>query len=426
MSNHLAIATTTTALQRLLQSYLDVYFSGAVSVSAERPGSADSTFRSSDWRVNLFLYQVRPNASLRNEELAVRRADGSFANRPFFAVDLHYLLSFYGDETSLQPQRAMGVALAALHTWPVLDRAWLASTIASSTDLSGGDLDQQPVGVRITPAAMELEDLSRIWSVLLQTAYVPTVPYVVTALLLEPDVLVGRNLPVGSRATPLVAPSGRPRLHRVEKVLTTTDTTDSITASSRVRLHGSRLGADTVEVHLGEAVVVVDPDVVTDTTIELDLASVTDLRAGVQRVWVAHPVEGAAVGAESEAVMVAVRPVVTGTTVSGETTDGTTGLVSGTVEVTVDLTVGASQRVILFLNLAPGSTGAPATAGASAAPRDDDADPLVFTITDVLPGTWIVRLMVDGAESPLERAAPEPGEDVGLYASPNLLLDGVP
>lgn len=426
MSNHLAIATTTTALQRLLQSSLDAYFGGAVAVSAERPGSPDSTWRSSDWRVNLFLYQVRPNPSLRNEELAVRRGDGSFASRPCLAVDLHYLLSFYGDESSLQPQRAMGVALTALHSWPVLDRAWLASTIASSADLSGGDLDQQPVAVRITPAAMELEDLSRIWSVLLQTAYVPTVPYVVTAVLLEPDVLVGRNLPVGSRATPQVAPASRPRLTRVEKVLAPTDTSDAILTTSTIRLHGSRLAAETVEVHVGDTVYAVDLDAVTDTSIEVDLSTETGLRAGVQRVWVAHPVEGAAVGSESEAVMVAVRPQVTAVTVTDEAVDGISGLVTATLQVEVDVTVDPDQRVLLFLNLEPTNPAAPASSSALAAARADAADPLVFTVTGVAAGEWVVRVMVDGAESPVERAAPEPGHDVGVYASPSVTLGGGP
>lgn len=426
MSNHLAIATTTTAIQRLLQSSLDAHFGGAVAVTAERPGFPESTWRSTDWRVNLFLYQVRPNASLRNEELAVRRADGSFVSRPSFAVDLHYLLSFYGDESSLQPQRAMGVALTALHTWPVLDRAWLASTIASSADLSGSDLDQQPVAVRITPAAMELEDLSRVWSVLLQTAYVPTVPYVVTALLLEPDVLVGRNLPVGSGATLRVAPASRPRLTRVEKVLAPTDTSDAILTTSTIRLHGSRLAADVVEVHVGDTVYAVDPDAVTDTTIEVDLSTASGLRAGVQRVWVVHPVEGAAVGSESEAVMVTIRPRVTAVTVTQETVDHSSGLVDATLEVGVDVTVDPDQRVLLHLNLEPTHPAAPASVGARAAPRADAADPLVFTVNRVAAGEWVVRVMVDGAESPVERAAPEPGQAVGRYASPSVTLGGGP
>lgn len=424
MSNHLALATTTAALQRLLQSWLDHQLGGGVPVSAERPGSADSQFRPSDWRVNLYLYQVRPNASLRNEELPVRRNDGAFTQRPLLALDLYYLLSFFGDESTLQPQRAMGSALSALHTWPVLDRAFLNDTIASSPELAGSDLDRQVGSVRITPQHMELEDLSRIWSVLLQTPYVPSVPYVASVILLEPDLDVGRPLPVGGRVAS-VALQGRPRLALVEKVKTPSDGSDAISAGSRIRLRGSGLAAESVEVHIGRASAIPEPDDVREDAIVLELASVSGLRAGLQPLWLVQPLSGGNVGAESEAISLAIRPLVSSVVVLDEVVGGG-GLLLVTLQVNVDVTVEPEQRVQVWLNLQPGTPGAPGSAGAHASSRALSSDPLVFVVRDVAPGNWLVRVMVDGAESPLERAAPEPGQSTGRYAAPSVVLGAGP
>ena len=57
--------------------------------------------------INIFLYQVTTNAALAGNMLPVRRGDGSLLNRPEQALDLHYLLTFSGDEKALEPQRML-------------------------------------------------------------------------------------------------------------------------------------------------------------------------------------------------------------------------------------------------------------------------------------------------------------------------------
>lgn len=419
MSNHLALATVTATLQSFLQSWLNREFEG-ITVTTERPGSPESSHRPSDWRVNVYLYQVRPNASLRNEELAVRRADGSFVQRPAFALDLHYLVSFYGDETALQPQRAMGSTLTALHTWPVLDRALIAAAIGDYEELAGSDLDRQPAAVRLTPQQMELEDLSRIWSVLLQTPYVPTVPYVASVVMLEPELSVGRALPVSGRAA-TIGPRGRPRIVRVEKVVTSADASEGIHAQSRIRIHGSELGAPHLEVFVGGVRALPAANGVRETSVELDLARVAGLRAGLQPLWVVQPGGDGAVDGESEATALALRPRVQDVSVASQETHAG-GLVSATLRVAVDVAVAPEQRVMLSLNLLPGSPGAPHSAGVRAAPRDSSSDPLEFVLRRVPAGTWLVRVMIDGAESELARGPAAPGEVLGRYASPTVTL----
>ncbi len=55
--------------------------------------------------VNIFLYQVSPNVAWRNADLPTPRADNSLLHRPQAALDLNYLLTFYGEDTTLDQQR---------------------------------------------------------------------------------------------------------------------------------------------------------------------------------------------------------------------------------------------------------------------------------------------------------------------------------
>src|SRR5574337_2008951 len=103
MSNFRAIATVTaTLVVEVLQAAATAAVPGA-SVTMSRPDSAGGGAPSA--RVNLYLYQVTPNAAWRNADLPTRGSEGQLAQRPRVSLDLHYLLTFYGDEGQLEPQR---------------------------------------------------------------------------------------------------------------------------------------------------------------------------------------------------------------------------------------------------------------------------------------------------------------------------------
>ena len=72
--------------------------------------------------VNLYLYQVTPNSALRNVDQPSRRSDGTILEPPMIALDLHYLLTFYGKEQEFEPQRVMGSVLRYLNSRPLLTR----------------------------------------------------------------------------------------------------------------------------------------------------------------------------------------------------------------------------------------------------------------------------------------------------------------
>ena len=100
MSNDLAIATVTATLREWIRPALEVDVTGA-QVSLNRP---DQIAAFENPGVNVFLYQVTPNAAWRNQDLPTRRgSNGEVLQRPQAALDLHYLLTCFGDETLLEP-----------------------------------------------------------------------------------------------------------------------------------------------------------------------------------------------------------------------------------------------------------------------------------------------------------------------------------
>src|SRR5215208_4441545 len=137
MSNYLAIATVTATLSRALTAAVGADVPGAA-VTTLRPD--DSTNGTPDTGVNVYLYQVTPNATWRNADLPTRREDGQLVQRPQVALDLQYLLSFYGNEVQLEPQRLLGSVVRTLHTRPVLTRQMIRGTVSDVIFLTNSNL----------------------------------------------------------------------------------------------------------------------------------------------------------------------------------------------------------------------------------------------------------------------------------------------
>lgn len=185
MSNALAIAAVTEALVQTLQGALTgINLGSSPHVSNTRPDQANGL---PEVGVNVFLYQIAPNPSLRNIDLPTRAADGTLLRRPQAAIDLHYLLTFYGDDTTLEQQRLLGAVVRELHAHPVLARSMIQNVEQSVAFLAGANLDQQPEAVRFTPVNFSLEELSKLWSFLLKTDYVLSIAYVASVVLIETD-----------------------------------------------------------------------------------------------------------------------------------------------------------------------------------------------------------------------------------------------
>lgn len=194
MSNYLAMATVTATLKDLLQetvagSVPDVN----VQISTERP---DKQISENEARVNIFLYQVLNNTAWRNMDLPTRRHDGTVQQRPQVALDLYYLLSFYGNERDLVPQRLLGRAVSALHTEPILTSKRINDTISAISYLAHSDLAQQGERVRFTPMPLNLEELSKLWSLLVYNSpYALSVTYKASVVLIEEQAVTPQPAP---------------------------------------------------------------------------------------------------------------------------------------------------------------------------------------------------------------------------------------
>ena len=191
MSNALAIATVTTTLAQVVRTAIQSVVPGS-DVLTERPNGTPP----GGPRVRLFLHQVSPNVALRNNDLPTRAANGTVTKRPTAALDLHYLLAFYGNETELEPQRMLGAAVRDIHAKPVLMRQMIEDAVSSAPFLTGSNLADAVEQIKFSPLPLSLEELSKLWSVFFQAPYALSVAYQGTVVLIESEENVSTALPV--------------------------------------------------------------------------------------------------------------------------------------------------------------------------------------------------------------------------------------
>ena len=193
MSNHLAIATVTAALGQVVHKSAQSAVAG-VELRFGRPvGGAGNALR----RVHVYLYQITPHGALRNADLPSRSADGRLVQRPQAALELHYLLSFYGDDQLLEPDRMLGAVARDLHARPLLSAQNIADAIAGHlAELKGSDLGAAIERVKVTPVTFTLDEQSKLWSVMVQTPHALSMVYAASVVLLDAVELATPALPV--------------------------------------------------------------------------------------------------------------------------------------------------------------------------------------------------------------------------------------
>jgi hypothetical protein len=409
MSNALAVATVTATLARILDEALAAQGEGGVAnvhTTTLRPdmlATADGMARG----VNIFLYEVTANGAWRDADLPSRRGDGTLVTRPQQALDLHYLLTFFGEEKELEPQRLLGVTVGTLAAQPVLSRELVRHAITHNEApdyLAFSDLADQIDVVRLTMSSLNLEEMSKLWSTFFQASYRLSVPYQATVVLVDNGDTPQAALPVLSRnldAADFRAPT-------ITRVAADSGPADPVTSATLIRIDGQRLRGTVTRIRVsgpgGVAETDPTPADVTDTRITFTLP--TGVLAGINGVQVLQPFlvgeppqERAA--AESNAAPLVVRPRVTGpvTTVLHPETEVTD------LQVPVDPPVGARQRVALFLNEVNPPADRPARAYSFYAPTrtdplsPDPAPTVVVPTRQVLDGDYLVRVQIDGAAS---------------------------
>ncbi len=194
MSDALAIAAVTATLRRLLRKKLPEAIGGRViDVTAVNPAALATPDPTDDHlRLNLYLYQLLPNAAWRNQA-PPRSRPGESAPAPL-ALDLYYLLTAYaaGEELAFESQQLLGMAMAVLHDVPILG--------ADSVKRADGGPAEDLLGerIRITPQPLSVDDIAKVWAAL-QAPYVTSAAFEVSVVLIESGRAPAAAPPVLSR-----------------------------------------------------------------------------------------------------------------------------------------------------------------------------------------------------------------------------------
>ncbi len=427
MSNALAIATVTATLRRNLQIAIDVEVSGA-KVTTVRPDASGNGTPATG--VNIYLYQITPNAHWRNADLPTRRSENrALIQQPRAALDLHYVLTFYGDETRLQSQHLAAIAARTLHTQPILTGGQIGDTLADPTFsfLAGSNLADEVETVKFTPLPLSLEELSRLWSVLFQTPYALSMMYQSSVVFVDASETPQPALPVRERR---IYPTVFRQPH-IETVQSAAGAGQGqiISSNSTLIISGQQLKGENTQIRIGDQIVPPQSVSASEIRLELSTASPNSLRAGVQALQVIQPVSigespHPGVGAESNVAAFVLCPTISvaATITTRTATDfggSTLNACDGDVAVTFDLQVGQKQRVVLLLNEINAPTGLDAVAYSFKSPaREADATrQITVPVAGVREGQYLVRAQVDGAQSPLQTNA-----STGTFNGPQVVI----
>lgn len=424
MSNHLAIAAVTAALGRLIQDGLDRDVPGAT-VSFDRPGGQGDANRRG---VTLFLFQLTPNPHLRNLDLPLRDGEARRRSRASAAYDLHYLISAYGTAATFEPERVLGSVVRRLHEHAVLGRDLIRAALAdpaNAASLAGADLAEAPELVKLSPTPLSLEELSKLWSILFQTAYRPSIAYRATTVQIEAEREVGRAVPVRlprGWVVPMAEAS-------VESVRAADGPQAPIVWGGRVVLSGRGFRLPGATILIGGAPA--EPETVTDGSAEIVLAPASlggrTLRAGIGTAAIrlpAPPDSPPALARQSAPCPFLLRPrlaIPPGAIAAGPP-DGE-GRRDGTIAVDLSPPLAEGQRARLRLDRV--SPRPPLSVVLAPAFDSTPSYPLTrvpFGFAGLPAGTWLVRGEVDGAESPLETVTDPEDPAFGTVVGPTVSL----
>ncbi len=190
MSNYLAIAAVTAALQDILQDAALAAVPGT-DVTIRRPENINTDGQEKAV-INLYLYQTSADPSWSNADLPTRNGNGVLMRRPQVALNLDYLISFHGSELVMEPQRLLGNVVSALNAYAILEMNTIRRAIDSRNYLAQDTIFDQVELVKLSQLNLSLEELSKLWSVFFQ------VPYTLSMIYRASPVFVEAQLPTST------------------------------------------------------------------------------------------------------------------------------------------------------------------------------------------------------------------------------------
>lgn len=380
MTNPFAIATVTATFAQLLGRVIEEPSLSGATVTTSPPDVAAGAAASR--RLNLFLYHVTPSAALRNMDMPVRRSDGQLTDAPVTAIDLHYLVTAFGQNgDELDAHHLLAHAMSMVNDEPVLTPSSIEAAMAAEASVAGSDLPDQVELVRLCPESLSIDDLSKVWGMFQDTDYRLSVGYSASVLLIQ-----RRHTTMGA------PPVHRPGLHVVPLRRPVIESLSPVRVppGETLVIEGRNLRADDLQVIVAGSPVL--PDSITNRRIELTVPN--DRPAGMTGVRIVHRLSMGEPalphrGFESNvAAFIIVPKITTGMPVTVARGASLTLGFQPAVARTQALSALVGDREIA---VPPDTIGAvPVTT-------------MAFPVSAATPtGTFLLRLRVDGADSLLE------------------------
>lgn len=399
--NYLAIATVTAALKNILQTGINSDLPGT-QVTTARPDTLNTGVK--ERKVNIFLYQATPSKEINSIDLNSRRPKDGITQKHAVSFDLHYLFTFYGNEVEFETQKLLGLTVRTLVDYSKLSSQIIQDTIDRNSSLRDSTLANQLQEVKFVPTMMSPEELSRIWSVLFQSPYSLSLAYQGKAVVIQGQRIGKSALPV--RSTSIYLASACPIINNIQLEQINRDLSKAITLDSSLIIYGEKLQNKDTKVKIGNAKIT--PQIIEDKQIKLQLSKVlnseiNNLRAGVQSLQIIHNLNAkdeSTRAIESNGLPFVLCPNILGDIVVSEVKEDWQNLYSANLKLKLDLKVGKRQGIYLLLNQI--SNQKPEAYVFSAKRIEDDLHSISFSVQSIKPGNYLVRVQIDGAESPLK------------------------
>ena len=194
MSNTLAIAATTTTLRNLLMDAIPKLDTDLSDLDVTTRTLEAARTNVDGTSLNLFLYRTVVNVGWSNLDMprVVKAGEAGFPPLP---LNLQYLVTAFGrddiDQNALS-HRILGAAMSVLHDHPLLG----ADEIRGA--LTGNDLADQLERIRITPLTLSVDEMSKLWGGF-RSQYRLSAAYEVTVVLIDSHRPPRAALPVLTR-----------------------------------------------------------------------------------------------------------------------------------------------------------------------------------------------------------------------------------
>jgi hypothetical protein len=425
MSNFRSIGVVTATLERLLQSAANT----AVLQTDVRIGVPTAKLAEDNKPViNLCLFRALPSAAHRNDFLPTRSGTGDMQTRTRLALDLHYVLSFYGDAAKFEPERLFGAASLALEDGPRLTLAAIEAAIADNANqaaLKDSDLPADKPVIRVEAENHTFEELSKLWSVFYQVPYALSAFYAVRHIVIETQDELGTATPVTSPAV-FVAPMGP---LAITSAGAEPGKTGPVNWGGTLHLSGSgiaRIGnglrIDGVDLPLVAEAIVGDGIAL---TLDAALFGGTAPKSGQHQLQViaapTSPAQPERLRRGSNLVGFTILPVVTLAANPVVLSSGNAALRAGTLTVTVAPPLQAGQSVAALLNSMDVANPAQISFAAEE-PANFPANQLKFKFAGLKRAVYLLRLDIGGVATAPTVGADPLQADFGRITGPKVDL----